>query len=122
MQLNDLLIRRLCLLLSIAGLSSVFFLSAIQEPLIIKLSEINDSQLSDNISTKGFVSWSRISKGILFFEIRDIEEMKCVIFTPTTEQLTLVKKGAFVQVSGRLELYEGELEIIVEEVLSIESL
>ena len=122
MQLNDLLIRRLCFLLSIAGLSSVFFLSAIQEPLTIKLSEINDSQLSDNISTKGFVSWSRINKGILFFEIRDIEEMKCVIFTPTTEQLTLVKKGAFVQVSGRLELYEGELEIIVEEVLSIESL
>lgn len=120
MLLDDYLLRRLALLFSVIGLISIFFISQLNEPKEIKISEITGKQISEKISTTGIVSWSRFSKGALIFELQDSGKIPCVIFSPTVEHFSLVKKGKAVKVEGKLQLYKNSPEIIVEKVFSIE--
>lgn len=121
MLLDDFLIRRTALLFSVIGIISVFVICQISEPKEIKISEIGSKHISSKVSTKGIVSWSRISKGVLIFQLQDNAKISCVIFSPTIEQLSTVRKGHVLNVEGKVQLYKNSFEIIAEKVSLLES-
>jgi DNA/RNA endonuclease YhcR with UshA esterase domain len=118
-EFDDFLLRRLCLLLSVAGLGALLVLSGMQSPKQLRVDEIGNSFLSEKVSTKGIVMWSRLAKGVLIFEIQDIGRIKCVVFTPAAEHLAAVRKGRVVEVEGTVKMYKGALEIVAERVKAI---
>lgn len=63
-----------------------------------------------------------VAKGTLFFTLKDYtgNTVKIVKFTPSKEDLDTANYPGFVSVTGRMQAYNGEGEIIAQEVKKIE--
>ena len=55
----------------------------------------------------------------MLFEINDGNKIKGIIFNPTKEEKE-IKQNNFIELIGRVEKYENELEIVVEKVNKID--
>ncbi|MCX8158301.1 MAG: OB-fold nucleic acid binding domain-containing protein [Candidatus Diapherotrites archaeon] len=121
--ISDYKIRKIALLFSIFGiLFLIHFFEGNNITTELRISDINKNFIDKKISVKGIVSWAKLSKGILFFELQDKGNIYCLIFYPTVDEISLVKKGNSLKIKGVVKEYKGNLEIIVEEVVLIGSL
>lgn len=112
---------KLCLFCSVIGLAILFIGVQMAEAEIMEIGEIDEFSIGRLVSVEGSV-YSRYYNGEhLFFTLKDdTGKIKVVIFDSGIRKMGIdpdeVVKGLDMRLEGRVEEYEGELEIIPERV------
>ena len=104
------------IILSILGIISLYFLSTFSQPLVIELQDIPEYE-GKLVTVEGTViKHSITSYGGQIIEIQDIQDdknsSKTVIFI---EEPTSIEYGDKIQATGKIQKYEGEWEIVVND-------
>ena len=120
MQLDDKRLRQIALALAAIGLITLFLLSELSKPVEVKIAEIDLSFIGKRVSAKGIVKWKYFTKNTLLFELADGNKIKAVLFSPSSEELSAIKKNSVIVVEGVVKKYKGSLEIVVERVREID--
>lgn len=80
-----------------------------------KISSINDSMAGSPVKLNCLVESSFKKENTLFLRLYDgTGKIKAVLFSPKPEQAAVLQKGKFASVEGKVQLYEEELEVIIE--------
>ena len=99
--------------LSLAGLLLVAVLSVILEPQEISIGEIDGSFDGKAIRTTGYLRNAFQLRNVMMLELYDSKKIKAVKFNPKETDFEVLKKGNFVEVEGKVQRYNGEIEIVV---------
>ncbi|MBI2598004.1 MAG: OB-fold nucleic acid binding domain-containing protein [Candidatus Diapherotrites archaeon] len=119
MQLNDFALRKISLAVSCAGILVLFALSNFFGPKETAIENISTQMLEKEVSVKGIAKNVRLSKNTLLFEILDPTKISAVKFSPTKQELGLVKENEFLEFVGTVKKYNGRLEVVVKSVKKI---
>ncbi len=119
MEFNDFLVKKVSLLVSLAGIILLLFLVFMEEPLEISPGEIDESWLNKRVISEGVIGGRFFSKDTLFFSLGGEGGLKVVVFSPTVRELGEIRDNELVKVRGVVKKYKGQLEIIAEEVETI---
>lgn len=110
------LVARTALLVSIAGIALLFLTDLFNTPAQLSIGEISKELEGEQVKVKARVSWNSLKNNVLLFGLYDGNSIKAVIFSPSLEQRALVRNGLFLEIEGKVQLYNGELEIVAEQV------
>lgn len=116
MEFNDFLVKKISLLVSLAGIILLLFLVFMEEPLEISPGEIDESWISKKVISQGMVGKRFFAKNTLFFSLGEGDGLRVVVFSPTIRELVEIRDNELVKVRGVVKKYKGQLEIIAEEV------
>jgi cytochrome c-type biogenesis protein CcmE len=120
MRFSDFTVRKLALAISLLGIAVLFAIDYLNAPEEIRISEIQESMVFQRVKTKGIVEWRHFAKNTLLFEIQDLQKIKAVLFNPSKKELSEVNEKKLVEITGKIQKYKGELEIVVERVNQID--
>ncbi|MFH1586389.1 MAG: OB-fold nucleic acid binding domain-containing protein [Candidatus Diapherotrites archaeon] len=120
MEFNDFLVKKISLLVSLAGIILLLFLAFMEEPLEISPGEIDESWLDKRVISQGKVGERFFANDTLFFSLGGEGGLRVVVFSPTVRELAGVRENEFVRIRGVVKKYKGQLEIIAEEVESVD--
>ena len=98
---------------SITGLLLIALLSVVLEPQEVSIKEINDGFEGKANRTRGLVRNSFQLRNVLMLELYDAKKIKAVKFNPSEADFEVLKKNSFAEIQGRVQRYNGELEIVV---------
>ena len=112
-------IRITAIALSLIGLVATLAFSVLFEPQEISLKEIDAGFEGKAVKSKGFVRSSFKIQNTLITELFDGKKFKAVKFNPTWEEQEALGKNSFVEVEGKVQKYNGELEIVIARVRKI---
>ena len=110
------MVARLALSLAVLGIVILFIVSYSYEARDVKISEISEEIKGERVIVCGRIESSYIAKNVLIFTINDGAKIKGVVFNPGREEYSLIRKNSFVEIEGKIEIYENELEIVAERV------
>lgn len=109
MQEKTLLI--LSLVGSLLGIFILFFISNNLELDKSSIDKITFSDVDKNVKVMGNVEEIFENEKVMILEINQLQKMKVVIFKDNNESID-IKKNDYIEVIGKVEEYENELEII----------
>jgi len=110
-------IATVAIICSMLGLAALFFLNTFIGPMPVNLQEIDHALIGETISTHGKVVWVLQRDNFLLFTLENGTKLKAIKFSPTILEKTIVKPGTIVKVSGKVELYKNEIEIVAGEIV-----
>ena len=119
--MNERTMLKICLVGSIAGIIALYFITITITPLDVKIGEVTGELVGKVVNVKGTVTdFYEHKDGHYFFDIKDgTGELKVVLWDSLVEQLRLggmnvdeIRDGAELELTGTLEIYKGELELI----------
>ncbi|MEM5875480.1 MAG: exodeoxyribonuclease VII large subunit [Candidatus Aenigmatarchaeota archaeon] len=103
----------ICLVLSLIGSISLFYLVKNKEIEKIPIEEIDNSYLGKTITTTGKVASITYSKGHIFLTLYDKKSINVAIFSNVAKFLEKYpKKGDNLIITGVVSEYNGKLQII----------
>lgn len=114
--LREELVARIALGIAVLGLAVLFVSNFIYEARDVKISEITEESAGSKVIVCGRIGSSFLAKGVLIFTISDGSKIKGVVFNPGKEAFQLIRKNSFARIEGKIQIYEGELEIVAESV------
>ncbi len=97
------------LVCSIVGVTVLFFISEFIEVGEREIRDITINDLDKHVKVIGTVSGVINTEKVIIMDIIQPQELKVVVFKDKDISL---KKGDYIEVLGKVEEYEGELEII----------
>ena len=109
---------KIALVISLVGLFMLFMISSeitVEEKTIDK---INKDNIDETVKLQGYVSSVKDTDSVLIFSVAQENEIDIVVFK-NGEEISL-NEGDYVEVEGTIEEYNGEMEIIGEEIKVIE--
>lgn len=110
---------RLSFFVGVLGVLLIGIYSFYAEPMQLRVNEVTELLVDETVLLEGRVDKSYFAKGVLIFELNDGSgKIKCVKLNPEGEDFRAVRKNAFLKVKGRVGVYKGELEILVDGVES----
>jgi len=105
------------------SLCGIVFLFLAQESLVpekIRLSEITEKHAEKFVETKARIQWIKETENYAMFGLFDEKEILGIRFNPSNEERALLRKASgqkqVITVRGKIQLYRGKLEILVESV------
>lgn len=109
-----------CFLGACLGLSLIYAASVLAEATVANIGEITPEYVGRYVAIVGSITSAQTSNGHIFLKVRDSTgEISIVIFSDLADVLGKsnvdikdFKKGRSIKVSGTVEEYKGELEII----------
>lgn len=100
------------LLCSVSGILALAALASQVEARPAKISELDESWLGTPVKLNAKVVSASQGKGMLFLELYDgTGKIRAVSFSPEEAGVT---KGGFATFEGKVQLYKGELELVIE--------
>ena len=117
--ISDSLLAKLCILIVVIGVIILYFLTQFIEPTEMSISDITRNHVGQKVAVSGTISSLSEKDGHFFFTlIEGHHNIKAVVFSnkANTINTVLLGNGEFITVHGEVELYNNELEIIVENV------
>ncbi|MFP4116112.1 MAG: exodeoxyribonuclease VII large subunit [Candidatus Aenigmatarchaeota archaeon] len=120
--MKDEKLRRLCILVSVIGIVSLFVFVRISEPKKVEIGSLGEDDVGRRIKVEGTMENPYLhDDGHLFFHVKDgTGEINVVLFNDDLESMdldpTVLKNTRRLEVEGDVELYEGELQVIPVEV------
>jgi DNA/RNA endonuclease YhcR with UshA esterase domain len=108
----------ICILSSIIGLSLVYFIALSKKPAEVSISEVNEGLVGRAVTVKGFISDVKFHKdGHIFLTVSDngtkIQVPLFSSFLSSTKlDISKIKVGKKVLVSGVVDTYRGQIQII----------
>ena len=104
---------RFCLVLSVLGITLTYFASITYSPEEIDIGDIDRADIGEQISITGNATDTYMSDETLFLKLRDSSgSIDVVKFDHKGEKIRRQK----VTIEGTITTYQGELEIIAEEI------
>ena len=104
------------LLISVAGLASIYFLSINQEPQFFEIEDITSELIGTTVSTEGYVEKKTLhEKGHMFLTVsKDGYEIDVPVFSNVMKDLDHRKfrKNSKIKVTGVVDEYRNSLQII----------
>lgn len=103
------------IILSVVSILFLYFLSTLSQPIEIELSEISNFE-GKEVIVKGTVTNHRITTyGSQIIEIKDILQDNTSEVIVFVEGETLVEYGDEIQATGKVQKYEDEWEVVVDD-------
>jgi len=112
--ISDKTLIRISFAIAAIGVAALYVLVAVTEPVKTQISGLTPGQ---NVLISGIVSDYRESKGNIFFILENSSTIKVVMFAPDAERSPEIKNNDSVTVSGKVQYYRNELEIIARRVV-----
>jgi len=111
--LTDQKLMQLSLTIAIIGIIALFFIVQSIEPRQVSISELSSSSVGEFVIISGKAGDVYNNGGTLFFSLsNDDRSIKVVMFQSSLE----IEQGALIEVTGKVALYENELEIIASSI------
>ncbi len=113
---------RVCLLGSVTGIVALYFISFMLVAEEVGAGEITKDYIGRKVKISGTVEGLREHRsGHIFFEMRDeTGSMDVVIWEDKAEQLALsgmnlsrLREGIGIEVTGKVEYYKGNLQVVL---------
>jgi exonuclease VII large subunit len=104
---------KLALVFSLVGLFGLSLLAYISSPELVKIADV-EGNLGRRVIVAGEIASASYHASVSFLEV--CEESNCVkvvFFDLPSHRLS---KGDLVEIEGEVKLYEGDVEIIAEEI------
>jgi DNA/RNA endonuclease YhcR with UshA esterase domain len=115
--ISDSTLKKLCFITAVVGIFCLFLLTQIIEPYSIEISNIRDSDIGKLITVKGTIVSIYSANETTFFELHDNNyKIDAVLFSRANINNSLLVENSTVYVTGRLAMYRGSAEIIVENI------
>lgn len=114
--LRESTINCIALLCALTGIIALALFDFAFSPREISVKEINEKIIGEKVSLKGKIDWVVEKEKFVLFGLNDGNKIKAIVFYPTKEERELIKKNNFLTITGKVQLYKNELEIIVEKV------
>lgn len=108
--MDDNALRKLCLLLAVAGIGGLAVAGLLAEP--VAVTGVGEEDIGKIVKMTGEASKVAHASGTTFIEINGV---KIVRFAATQ-----VNDGDIVEVTGRVSLYRGGVEIVAERIRGVE--
>jgi DNA/RNA endonuclease YhcR with UshA esterase domain len=121
MKVDDRQIARICMVGFAISLAAIYVIILQMEPQVVEVGEVTGLFSGKTVSVAGQVSSLYFHKsGHIFFNLMDGKDrLRVVVWENIVEQLrysgtdlTTLKNGDSVQVTGTVEMYKGEPEIV----------
>ncbi|MDY6778608.1 MAG: hypothetical protein SVU32_08125, partial [Candidatus Nanohaloarchaea archaeon] len=103
---------RVALFLCIVGTILVFAGEQLHSVPEIPAQRISESHIGEKIVTGGTVNDLHVSDGVTFIRFEEVPDLTIVTFTERYD----ITAGDHVKVTGRVKLYQGELEVVAEDI------
>ena len=111
--ISDHTLRKISLLMCIFGVVLLFFVSQVIEPKNISISDIDETMIGNNVIVEGVVNSISNKNNIAFLTVSDSKnKIKVVMFNTNID----ASIGDTICVKGKIDKYEGELEIIANSI------
>ncbi len=121
MRIDDFLLRKIAIAFSAIGIIGLFIWSGFAGAERVGLSEIGEKHLGKEVIVRGEVEWVRFSKGVLIFGlVQGTGKINAVVFSPSFDDMLVVRGENLIEVKGKVENYQGSLEIVAGEVRFID--
>lgn len=104
------LLEKLALITSLIGVAALLFLSQQLEPKLVKISDINENLLGDNVRVRGNITEIKENGGILMYSLQD-NNLSITIIVYNNKQEVPIEKEKRVEVSGRVKEFLNKIEI-----------
>ncbi|MGC8850814.1 MAG: OB-fold nucleic acid binding domain-containing protein [Candidatus Micrarchaeia archaeon] len=112
-----------CVIVSLAGVAALFFLSWSLEPRKAAINELGLEDVGKKVLVSGFVASARKSGGNYFLKVCDSSAcIQVPVFSSVAARMKergfdagSVGKGDFIEVVGAVSEYGGELEVVAAE-------
>ncbi len=108
----------IALIISILGLLILTYAANVLEPPITKIGNVNQNSLGSNVRVQGEITdVHKFTGGSAVIKVKDETGIIDVYlpFRVASEMKTNLTEGKNADVIGSVEVYEGKLEIVVEE-------
>lgn len=118
MELKQNLFQAVCLASSILGIALIYFAALNASPIKVSISEIDKSLVGKSVTVKGIISYVRFHQdGHIFLTIADNKtKIQVPLFSSFVSSagidVSKIKVGASVVVSGTVDMYKGKLQIV----------
>ncbi|GEM_PF-2488516 len=115
--MDDATLAKASLIVALAGIAGIAAVSYTLEPESTFIADIDGADSGKIMKVTGSLSGLSQRDGNYFLTIDDGSEIDAVIFESDARKmggLAGLKKGASVEATGRVAVYRGELEIIVQ--------
>lgn len=116
--MKDKTLYRICIIVSLIGIISLYFSIYHTEHQLIPLEEVNRDKVGSNVRTEGVIAEKTItSQGHVFYEIvEDDESIEVAIFDNLIDDFNInpaqIDEGSKIEVFGEVDIYQNELQII----------
>lgn len=101
--------KHLALIFGLIGLSLMYQAAGLQ-PETVEIKEIDRSMIGEKATIKGTVENLSTNSNTLFFKLKG---NKTSITAITFRENLLIREGSEIKASGKITLYQGKLEIVV---------
>ena len=98
------------------GIAILFLLNNLVQPEEKSISEIIEQDIGKFVQIKGRVSWVLQRESFVLFTLENRAKIKVIKFNPSKEEREAIVKNSFVEVIGKVQLYENGLEIAASEI------
>ena len=107
---------RLALICSLVGIIALFFISENMEIKEKNIDEINKDNIGEDVRIKGIVSKSTDKGKIILLDVVQPETITIVLFKDSDFNIST---GTKVEITGEIDEFNGQLEIIGNEVKTV---
>ncbi|MCJ7478662.1 MAG: hypothetical protein MUP63_00600 [Candidatus Nanohaloarchaeota archaeon QJJ-7] len=108
-------LQRLSLLLALTGLTTVYVSSAVLGPETASVGEISEGDLGSTVRVTGTVRDLGNGEDAVFFRLEEESGDIAAVYFGNEPG---IEEGKTYTFDGRVEIYRGELELVVENVVS----
>jgi aspartyl/asparaginyl-tRNA synthetase len=114
--LREYWLNRIALACGVLGAVLLFYYALLAAPSAATIGQLGKEALDKKVIVQARVD-SAFSKGqTLFFTLDDGNKIKAVKMSPSAMDKFFVQKDAFVVVTGKVQEYEGSLELVAEKI------
>ncbi len=111
--ISDKTLMRVSVAVSAIGVIALFLIATFLGP---TRASIGGLKLGENVLIGGVVHDYSESKGNVFFTLVNDSSVRVVVFAQDAERLPQIIDGDSVTVTGKVQLYRGDIEIIAKDV------
>lgn len=114
--MNDIKLLRIALVIGIAGIICLFFLTKIIEAQEISIGQITEEMIGKKVLVQGIVETVEEKKSVLLISIKEQETQERISVAFFSKDYYIPEKGEIIAVTGTVKEYYGSLEIVGERI------
>ncbi len=113
--MEDSTLLKISLIISITGIFTLLFILEFSEVKPFQIKDITKKQLENQIKIQGEITSIKETPGLYILNVNDLTETITVIIFK--EDPLNIKKGMYIEVTGEVQEYKDELEIIADKII-----
>ncbi len=113
--MKDSTLLKISLIISITGIFLLLFILEFSEVKPFQIKDISKEQLELQVKIQGEIVSIKETPGLYILKVDDLTETLTIIVFK--EEPLNIKKGMYVEITGKVQEYKDELEIIADKII-----